>query len=911
MPQPIRNSFSYERAFSNELRNLLDTTIQEIIRDTFPSTIIEPEIFFLGALSNEDCMLYKVLNGHLTSIGIQEIYDELFKEISDLRGAISVRPGLTVEYSKDMRSFFLNAYTVMKEMHCNTITSDHVLLAIYKCDILDEKSPLYNFKKSLINEGFTNEIAIDLSKKMHETAAAIVSPTFDEDKMAEKIQELTKMMESNMPAARNITILQNADTGEISILGDTNDINDIKNIINSSEFGKMIGFDDAQFMELPNSNGNKDSAKKDNSKKASKSTIPFCTNLNVSAEKGNIDPLVGRKEEVNSIIKVFNRRRSNNVVLVGESGVGKTAIVEGLAYMIVNGIAPMAIKDCEVLKFNPGSAMAGTQYRGTFEERINTLTKELKGRKNIILFIDDIHRILNDRQKTDYDFSGMLSDIFNDSYIKVIATTTQKGFHNGFESDAELSRKFQKIAVDAPTFKECYEIVDSTKQYYEKFHGVKYTEDAVTACIKLADRYITDRNLPTSAIDILDEAGADKKMGLADTKKLEEYKIALSEYKKEKDELIKDDNIEATKDIDTKIDGIRLRMAEEEEKIEEQVKNADKSISETDIYKTVAEHTKIPIQKINVSEKKLLAKVDEVLKKDIIGQDDAIEIVTRAIKRNKVGLYPSNRPILSCMCIGNTGCGKTLLAKKLAQEVFGDEKYLIRFDMSEYSDKTAVNKLIGASAGYVGYSEGGLLTEKVKNNKYAVVLIDELEKANDEIFNLFLQILDEGTLTDNTGQKVDFKNTILILTSNVGAKRAADEKGIGFVVNDGANKKDIIEKELKKKFAPEFINRLDEIVYFNDLTDDNLKDIINLELNKLTKRIENIGFTISYEPEVTEYIFKVIEPEREYGARPILRAIQKEIENKVTDVILENDAENGVLKVTVKENNIDIELKQN
>jgi ATP-dependent Clp protease ATP-binding subunit ClpC len=454
----------------------------------------------------------------------------------------------------------------------------------------------------------------------------------------------------------------------------------------------------------------------------------------------------------------------------------------------------------------------------------------------------------------------------------VIISSTYDGYRKSLEKNHELLRRCQKIDILPPTKEECKEILMYQKSFYEKFHNVEFNEDVIDTILTLSKRYITDRNLPTSAIDIMDEIGSQKNI---DRQETEEIKNKRNELK----DIIK--NGDKDKELDIRLELTKLQNTKiEKEKI---------IISNDDIYQAVAAHTNLPINKINTSEKHAISSIDKILNSMIIGQENAIKEVSQAIKRSKVGLSPQNKPIASFLCIGKTGVGKTLMAKILAKEIFGDEKYLVRFDMSEYADKTSVNKLIGSSAGYVGYQEGGLLTEAVKNKKHCVLLIDEIEKADEQVYNIFLQILDDGFLTDNTGNKVDFTNTIILLTSNVGTKQASESRSIGFGGSDDENKREIIEKELKKKFPPEFINRLSDVVYFNSLTEDNLKKIIQIELEKLNKRLIDIKYTLKYSDEVINYILNYIKKDIEYGARPILRAIQELIENKITDLLLEND----------------------
>ena len=874
MPQPVKNNTNYEKYLSNEIKNLIENVVLKVAQDTVPANSITPEIFFIGALSYSDCMLYKAVNGYLTTIKIDEIYDKLVLYSQDKFALSSARPNRIIDYSPEMRSLLQKANVERVAANDNLITSDHVLLAV-----LNEKTVAYDEIQSLFaQERLTYNIAKELSGKLHTTTNIIAENEKDDDNST-----LKKMGEALMVGGVDIAADDSGGVDSITIFGNIPD-----------------NVDPQQFMEQLKSSLNgvftnsasTVSEKKVQQQKCSTKSPSFSKSLNDAAEKGLIDPIIGRQKEIALIEKVFGRRRCNNAILVGEPGVGKTAIVEGLARQIIDGNAPASLKDCKIFELNYSDMMAGTQFRGAFEDRLSSFIKEINKINNAILFIDNVHNIFSERQKSDYDFSGILSTLLSEANVRVIATTTTRGYHTTFETDTELNRKFQKIIIDAPSIDESIEILKANKEYYEQYHGIKYSDDAIKACVTLSNRYITDRNLPSSAMDIMDEAGSSKKNSLLEPSGVKQKRNAIVIFKREKENFIKEDNIKEASNANCKIEGLKLEIAKEMDAFKNPMKEKDDTVTVTDVYKAISEQTNIPLQKLDVSEKKALSNIDKILKKSIIGQDEAIDVVSRAIKRNKVGLTPQNRPIFSCICIGSTGTGKTLMAKKLAEEIFGDEKYLVRFDMSEYSDETAVNKLIGASAGYVGYHEGGLLTEAIKNKKHAVLLIDEIEKANEKIYNLFLQVLDEGFLTDNTGQKVDFRNTILIMTSNVGAKRAASERGIGFAIDENANKKDIIEKELKKKFPPEFINRIDEVAYFNNLTDDNLKNIIRLELNKLVKKIESIGHSFVYDNDSVDYVFDIIAKQKEYGARPILRAIQSEFENKITDLLIDNEYTN-------------------
>lgn len=818
---------------------------------------ITPEYFVAEALENPDWMLYKVVNSFANTISINKIHDKIYEFVED-GSIIPPRPGRKIDYSGSLKNYFSQAVKECNLMSHSLITSDHLLLAI-----LHDESKKNIIREAFSDEGITYEIAFHLSTKLHDVTTSLANETEND---AEDTQTETSV--PLLGKSREIRIMapQGMITDEISSMLDS-----------------LLG-------TTPKKEG----------KKTTKTSggITYCTNLNKCAANGEIDTLVGREEEIEKIYKIFNRKKSNNVLLIGNSGVGKTAIVEGLAKRIVENNVPHFLYGKIIYRLNIGELMASTQFRGMFEEKMNTLIKNLRNSKNSILFIDDIHIAINDK-KSDFDLGGMLMEILSSGEVQIIATTTYRGYKMCFEGNTNLARRFQKITVDAPNEEYSFEILMGLKPAYEKFHGVVYTKEALRECVRLSKEYVTDRTLPTSAIDIMDEAGATSKYGVHETPEIKVLKNELSHMNADKDSLIRADEVDSAEELAKEIDNKRLGLAKLEDA--EAAKATKATVGVNEIYKTISEHTNIPISRISTSEKKIISNIDNVLKEHIVGQDEAIEKITRAIKRSKVGFHPSNRPLGSFLCIGNTGCGKTLMAKMIAKEVFGDEKFLVRFDMSEYADKTSVNKLIGSAAGYVGFEQGGLLTEKIKNQKHAVLLVDEIEKAHDEVYNLFLQILDEGCLTDNTGQKVDFRNTIIILTSNIGAKEAALSKGIGFNVDDNTNKRNIIEKSLKNKFPPEFINRLDDIVYFNTLTEDNLKEITRIELEKLNSRIKITGNSIIYDANLIEYLYNLIKEQKEYGARPIGRIIQNEVENKITDLLLENDYDNHEFTITIND----------
>lgn len=849
--QTINNPWNY---FSKELTVLIDFITKETA-PLFGITEITPELFIYSALENTDCMLYKALNTYLNSFDLSSLHDEIGNKLVKADGVINGK----MDFSKDLFALFNTAYDLKDTTESQYITSDHVLLALLYGK---EKTPLV---KLFNNVGVTYTIMLDLAQRVH-------------DVISNDVTKLT-VTKSKEPADIKVTddIINGAN---VRIIQGTP--SEVINMLNNLQ-KEMSG------LQLPAN------------KKQNNRSLDFCTNLNDLCETGEIENLIGRDKELASIYNILGRKKCNNALIIGEAGVGKTQCVMGIVKQIRDGIAPLQFRNKQIWKLNPIELVAGTQLRGQFEERMLSLTKQLKANKNIILFIDDIDNMFGGKRasNSDYDTGGILDEIFLNNSTQIIATTTYKNYKSIVDNNPDVANKFQQVAIEKPSINECIEILCSNKTYYEKFHNVTYSDDIIYQTVNLCNRYITDKFLPASAFDIIDELGSYKKLNSFDNFKAKEIMQQIADLEKVKEKHIKKDDMESAEDVSIKIEDFRNSLAKLQANIN---KRAPQKITPDDLYHVLSVHTNIPISKISATEKEELKKISDTLKNVVIGQDEVIDIISKAIKRNKIGISNTNKCRASIMAIGQTGVGKTLIAKTLAKEIYGDEKYLVRFDMSEYSDETSVNKLIGSSAGYVGYTEGGLLTEAIKNKKYCVLLIDEIEKAHDKVYNLFLQILDEGFLTDNTGYKVDFRNTIIIMTSNVGAKKAANTKGIGFTTTDTQAKEDVLRKELKNKFPPEFLNRIDDIVYFNPLTDDNLKDIIKLELGYLQKRVENIHYQLTYTDEVIDYIFNAISEEKEYGARPIHRAIRDNIENKLTDMLIENDYPLGkTFEVTVNE----------
>ena len=625
----------------------------------------------------------------------------------------------------------------------------------------------------------------------------------------------------------------------------------------------------------------------------------YTINLHEEIANGKYDKLIGREDILDNVIKVLSRRRKNNVILVGKPGTGKTSIGYRLAEMIDCGSVPDNLEGKQVVMLDVMALLSGTHLRGMFEERVDGLFKELKNNSNYILFIDDMQNIVRNTGKDkDGDLSDVISKILTEGNVRVVGTISFKDYRNGIENNSVLSTKLQKIIVEPSTKEETFKILKSNKSYYENFHHVKFDDECLLKAVKLAKRYITNNNLPDSAIDVIDLTGASISLNNKQSTSMKTLKEKLNSFDGEKKKAMNSGNFE-------KLDEIAKKESQLLKKISDMKKKIDNDEStwihatEDDIADTVSAITTIPVSKLSISNKTTILHIDEILKKDVIGQNEAINEIAKAIKRSRAG-FSDNNKCTSLMMIGTTGVGKTLIAKKLAENVFGDEKSLIRFDMSEYQDKTSVNKLLGSSAGYVGYENGGLLTEAVKNKPYCVLLFDEIEKADESIYNVFLQLFDEGRLTDNNGTTVNFKNVIVIMTSNIGAKQASEMgNGVGFQSNVEENKKSIIEKSLKNKFNPEFLNRIDNIIHFNALTDDNIKVITRLELDKLRNRVKENGVNLTFGSDVIDYVFKKAIQEKEYGARPIMRIIQDNISDRVVDLVLESENKQNSFYISI------------
>lgn len=623
----------------------------------------------------------------------------------------------------------------------------------------------------------------------------------------------------------------------------------------------------------------------------SENVSKFTNNLNDLAKAGKIDPVIGRDDEIERLIQILMRRRKNNPILIGAPGVGKTAIAEGLAQIIVDEDVPKIIKDKIILSLDLASMIAGSKYRGDFEDRLKKLFEELEKRDDVILFIDEFHMVLGaGASEGSMDAANILKPILARGEIQIMGATTIDEYRKHVEKDSALSRRMQPIQVDEPSLDDSRKIIEGLKDKYEAHHGVEIREDAIKAAVELSDRYITDRFLPDKAIDLIDESCAKLRIrAYQEEGEASSNKDFLEDLLIKKEKAVRDQDFETAAELRDKINQAKFDLEIEKEKEKE---NKDKLfIAYDDIASVVAKWSKVPVEKLTEDEKEKYSRLDKELKMAVIGQKDAIDSVARSIKRARVGLKDPKKPIGSFIFVGPTGVGKTYLAKTLAQDLFGSVDKLIRIDMSEYMEKFAVSRLVGSPPGYVGYEEGGQLTEAVRTNPYSVVLFDEIEKAHPDVFNLLLQILDDGRLTDGQGRTVDFKNTIIIMTSNVGVRSLSTTKTIGFELEDEKKineerTKDIIQKAIKDSFAPEFLNRLDQVIMFKPLGEKEIEEITGLMLEKTKERLNEIDLDINYDQKLVKLLAKEgFDPE--YGARPLERHITKMIDDRLAEDILD------------------------
>ncbi len=644
----------------------------------------------------------------------------------------------------------------------------------------------------------------------------------------------------------------------------------------------------------------------------------FGTDLTKQAEEGKLDPIVGRKEEIERVIQILSRRTKNNPCLIGEPGVGKTAVVEGLAEKIIQEDVPEMLKNKRVVTIDISSMVAGAKYRGDFEERIKKCLNEVKKAGDVILFIDEIHTIVGaGSAEGAIDAANILKPLLARGEIRLIGATTLNEYRKYIEKDAALERRFSPVTVNEPTSEDAIEILKGIRDKYEAHHNVKITDEAIKASVNLSVRYITDRFLPDKAIDLIDEAASRVRMRIyTQPDNLKELEQQIEETKNEKEEAIRIQEFEKAANLRDKEHQLKEKLEKEQGKWKDKNTKKVTEITEEEIAEVIASWTKIPVKKLTQSENEKLKNLEQTLHKRVIGQQEAISAVSKAIRRGRMGLKDPKRPIGSFIFLGPTGVGKTELSKALAESLFGDENAMIRIDMSEYMEPHSISKLIGSPPGYVGFDEGGQLTEKVRRKPYCVILFDEIEKAHSDVMNMLLQILEDGRLTDSQGRTVNFKNAVIIMTSNIGARFITDNKKLGFSGISTDEEKEEAQKyeetkkevltELKKQFRPEFINRIDEIIVFHKLTNEEIGQIIDIMLKEVSCRLQDSNIEIKMDKSVKEIIAKE-GIDKAYGARPLRRSIQNLLEDKIAEAILDGKVKSGdKAKIIAKEGKIEI-----
>lgn len=662
------------------------------------------------------------------------------------------------------------------------------------------------------------------------------------------------------------------------------------------------------------------SGQKGNKKSKTPVLDNFGRDLTQLAEENKLDPVVGREKEIERVSQILSRRKKNNPLLIGEPGVGKSAIAEGLALRIINKKVSRILYNKRVVTLDLASLVAGTKYRGQFEERMKAVMNELEKNEDVILFIDEIHTIVGAGGATgSLDASNMFKPALARGEIQCIGATTLDEYRQYIEKDGALERRFQKVIVEPTSVSETIEILQNIKGKYEDHHNVSYTQEAIIACVKLTNRYMTDRFLPDKAIDALDESGSRVHIVNMDVpKQILELEKQLEDVRELKNSVVKKQKYEEAAKLRDDEKRLEKELAIAQEKWEEDSKLHKEVVSEDNVADVVSMMSGIPVNRIAQTESNKLAELPKLIKSNVIGQDEAVAKVAKAIQRNRAGLKDPNKPIGSFIFLGQTGVGKTQLAKVLAKELFDSEDALIRIDMSEYMEKFAISRLVGAPPGYVGYEEGGQLTEKVRRKPYSVILLDEVEKAHPDVFNMMLQVLDDGFLTDSLGRKIDFRNTIIIMTSNIGARQLKDfGQGVGFGTaakksQADSHQKSVIENALKKAFAPEFLNRIDDVVVFNTLEREDIHKIIDIELEKLFSRVKDIGYDLNLTEKAKDYIAEK-GFDKQYGARPLKRAIQKYIEDALAEEIVNSKLEEGdsiFMDLDKKKDTLTIKIKK-
>ena len=805
------------------------------------------------------------------------------------------------QYSQKLSDILVYSKEEAGRLRCDYIGPEHLLLALLRdgsntaIDLLNRLHTNLRTIKSEI------ESDIERTNTFNDTAQSL-----DLNSMANKIMRLTQLearMLKKSPADVEhllLAILKDSHNMAADVLT-RNDVSydKIMELLTiKSDFSNGDFMDDEDDDEFPTENKGETSrpaATKQQPKSSSDTPVidNFGVDMTKAAAEGKLDPVIGREKEIERIAQILSRRKKNNPVLIGEPGVGKSAIVEGLALRIVQKKVSRILFDKRVVMLDMASVVAGTKYRGQFEERLRSILNELQKNPNIILFIDELHTIVGAGSAAgSMDAANMLKPALARGEIQCIGATTLDEYRKTIEKDGALERRFQKVIVESPNAEETIHILQNIKDRYEDHHNVRYTDEAIVACVKLAERYITDRCFPDKAIDVMDEAGSRAHLtNIQVPEEIEQQEARIADAHNQKNLAVKNQDYELAADYRDQERRLENELAEMKRNWEAGLKEHREIVDEEQIAQVVSMISGIPVQRMVQSEGIRIKGMREALNRSVIAQETAISKLVKAIQRNRLGLKDPNRPIGTFMFLGPTGVGKTLLAKELARQMFGSTDALIRMDMSEFMEKHTVSRLVGAPPGYVGYEEGGQLTERVRRRPYSIILLDEIEKAHADVFNLLLQVTDEGRLTDGNGRLIDFRNTVIIMTSNVGSRQLKEfGRGVGFSTHmefdDKEHSRSVIQKALNKTFSPEFLNRIDEIVTFDTLDDKALRTIADLEVDKLVQRLGTIGIVVKVTEEARDYISrKGYDPQ--YGARPLKRAVQTYLEDELSEILIE------------------------
>ena len=836
--------------FSQRVSDIIVYSKEEANR--LRSRYIGPEHLLLGMLRDGEGKAIEILSKLNTNLAAikQQIEAQLKAEADDM-----LLPDTEVPLSNDAAKILKMCILEARGMKSNIADTEHVLLAI-----LREKN---NMAASVLESNNVNYVKV--------------------------LEQATLQPDIN------------------SGMGFTEDDDDEEEMSSSRSGGRGNAEEHQQQAQTASKKPSNDTPVLDN----------FGTDMTKAAEEGRLDPVVGREREIERLAQILSRRKKNNPILIGEPGVGKSAIVEGLALRIIQKKVSRILFDKRVVALDMTAVVAGTKYRGQFEERIRSILNELQRNPNVILFIDEIHTIVGAGSAAgSMDAANMLKPALARGEIQCIGATTLDEYRKNIEKDGALERRFQKVMVEPTTAGETLQILRNIKDKYEDHHNVYYTDEALEACVKLTDRYITDRNFPDKAIDALDEAGSRVHLtNINVPKEIEEQERLIEEAKSKKNDAVKSQNFELAASFRDKEKELTTELDRMKQEWEERLKDNRQTVDAEEIANVVSMMSGIPVQRMAQAEGIKLAGMKESLQAKVIAQDPAIEKLVKAILRSRVGLKDPNKPIGTFMFLGPTGVGKTHLAKELAKYMFGSSDALIRIDMSEYMEKFTVSRLVGAPPGYVGYEEGGQLTEKVRRKPYSIILLDEIEKAHPDVFNLLLQVMDEGRLTDSYGRMVDFKNTVIIMTSNIGTRQLKDfGRGVGFATQNRIDDKEfsrgVIQKALNKSFAPEFINRVDEIITFDQLSLEAITQIIDIELKGLYDRIKSIGYNLVIEDKAKQFIAEK-GYDVQFGARPLKRAIQTYLEDGLSELIISSTLVDGdTIKVSLNEEKGELEMKK-